>query len=51
MGAEVLLGAFDRAPLPYDLRAPSEANSFASLVGAPPFYPSISVSRGLTSSA
>ena len=45
---EVLLRALDRAPLPDDLWVPSKASSFALLVGAPPFDPSISVSRGPT---
>ena len=48
---EVLSGAPDRAPLPDDLRVPSKA-SFSTLPAeAPPLDPSISVSRGLTSSS
>ena len=50
-GAEVLLGAPDRAPLPDDLWVPPEANSSALPTKAPPFDPSISVSRGPTSGA
>ena len=48
---EVLSRAPDRAPLPDDLRVPPEASSSALPSRAPPFDPSISVSRGLTSSA
>ena len=48
MGAEVFSGAPDRAPLPGDSRVPPRANPSASLVGAPPFDSSTSVSRGLT---
>ena len=48
---EVLSGAPDRAPLPYDLRVPLEASSSALLARAPPFDPSFSVSWGSTSSA
>ena len=50
-GAEVLSGAPDRASLLDDLRVLLEASSSALPVGAPPFYPSISVSWGLTSGA
>ena len=39
MGAEVLLRDPDRAPLPDDLRVPSEASSFALPFGALPFDP------------
>ena len=48
MGAEVLSRAPDRAPLPDDLRVPSEANTSASLAWATPFDPSTSVSWGPT---
>ena len=50
-GAEVLSGAPDRASLLDDLRVLPEASSSALPVRAPPFYPSISVSWGLTSGA
>ena len=39
MGAEVLSGALDRAPLPNDLRVPLEANSPTVPAGALLFYP------------
>ena len=42
-------GAPDRAPLPGDSRVPTGASPSASLVGAPPFESSTSVSRGPTS--
>ena len=45
-GAEVLLGALDRAPLPGDLRVLSEASSSASPTGVPSFDSSTSASRG-----
>ena len=51
MGAEVFLGAPDRAPLPDDLRVPLEASSSASPARAPPFDPSIFASQGFTSGA
>ena len=50
-GTEMLSGAPDRAPLPDDLRVPPKASSSALPVGAPPFDPSIFVSRGPTSGA
>ena len=50
-GAQVLSGAPDHAPLPDDLRVPSEASSFAPPVGAPSFGPPASVGRGPSSSA
>ena len=46
MGAEVLYGAFDRTPLPGDLRVPSRAGSSTSPAGAPPYDSSTSASRG-----
>ena len=49
VGAEVLSGAFDRAPLLGDLRVPPRASSSALPAGAPPFNSSTSTSRGSTS--
>ena len=48
-GVEVFSGAPDRAPLPDDSRVPLGASPSASLIGAPPFDFSASVSRGPTS--
>ena len=48
-GAKVLYGAPDHAPLPDDLRVPSEANSSTLPIGALPFDPPTSVNRGPTS--
>ena len=50
-GVKVLSGAPDCAPLTDDLRAPLRASSSASPVGAPPFDPSTSASRGPNSGA
>ena len=46
VGIEVLSMAPDHAPLPDDLRVPSEASSPALLVGALPFDPPAFVNRG-----
>ena len=51
MGAEVLSGAPDLAPLHDDLRVPHEASTSALPVGTLPFDPPTSVNRGSTSSA
>ena len=48
MGAEVFLGAPNRAPLPSDSRVPPGATSYSSPAGAPLFYSSTSASRGPT---
>ena len=48
-GAEVFLGALDRALLPGDSRVPSGASPSASPTGAPPFDSSTSASQGPTS--
>ena len=45
-GVEVLSRGLDRAPLPYDLRVPPEASSYALSAGALPFDPPASVNRG-----
>ena len=50
MGAEVFLGAPDRAPLPGDPRVPPGASPSASHARAPPFDSSTSSSRGPISS-
>ena len=50
-GVEVLSGAPDCSPLIDDLWVPPRASSSASPVEAPPFDPSTSASRGLTSGA
>ena len=47
-GAEVFLGAPDRALLPGDPRVPPRASLSASPVGTPPFDSSTSTSRGPT---
>ena len=49
VGAEVFLGAPDRAPLPGDSRLPPRASSSVLHVGAPPFYSSTFASWGPTS--
>ena len=51
VNAKVLSGASDCAPLPDDIWVPLEANSPALPVGALPFDPPASVSRGPVSSA
>ena len=51
MGAEVLFGALDRAPLPNDFQVPPEASSSALPTGALPFDPPAFVNRGPTSGA
>ena len=47
----MLLGAPDRVPLSDDFRVPLESSSSTLLVGASPFDPCTSVSRGPTSGA
>ena len=47
-GAEVFLGALDRAPVPGDPRVPLAASSSASPAGATPFDSYTSASRGPT---
>ena len=51
VGAEVVSGSPDRAPLPVDLRVPPEANSSTLPAEALPFDPFTSVSRGSTPGA
>ena len=49
-GAEVFLGALDRAPVPGDPRVPPGASPSTSPARAPPFDSFTSASRGSTSS-